>query len=75
MGVRWVPYSICPYSLVKKETQRDHHVKLEDWSNGSTSQETSKIAVKPPEARGRHLMFPYWFQREHGSANTLISDS
>lgn len=31
---------------------------MEDWRDRATSQEIPKIAVKPPEARGRHEWLP-----------------
>ena len=33
------------------ETQGECHVKIEDWSDTSTSQRMPKIAGKPPEIR------------------------
>lgn len=38
---------------MKIETQRECHVKTEDWNDTSTSQRTPKIAGKPLEARKR----------------------
>lgn len=45
-----------------------------DWSYAATCQGMKKIANKPLKDRKRVEGFPYRFQREHGSANTLISD-
>ena len=53
-----------------RQTQTGRHVMTEDWSDGSTSQETPKIAGKWLDARKRREGLPYRFQREYGSADT-----
>lgn len=50
-------------------------METEDWSDALVSKGMAKIATKPPEAKKRsEEKFFYGFQREHGLANTLISD-
>lgn len=44
-----------------------------DWSYAIARQGMPKTVSKPPEDGKRGEGVPYQFQREHGSANTLIS--
>lgn len=46
---------------------------MEVWRDSHTSQRIPKTASKTKTLGTRKEGFPYWFQREHGSTNTLIS--
>lgn len=52
----------------------EDHVHTECWSDIFTYQGMPPIARKPPTARREQRMIPSSFQREYGSANTVISD-
>ena len=58
-----------------KKQKEDGHVKTKRWSDASTIQGLPKIVGKSLEAINRQgQILPHRFQREHGPADTLISD-
>lgn len=69
-----IKYDLEKEACVKRQTQGETHVKMEDWGDAATSQATPRSASKPPESGRGKEGFPYTFQREHGPANPLISN-
>lgn len=59
---------------MKTETKGIGHANTENLSAVSIIQEMLKIACKLSAARTKQGRTPDRFQREHGSANNLISD-